>query len=425
MGTTATQSLSSNLSSCPACTYDLTGIATPICPECGVDVIVEQRRREDAHARKLRRARKALSTDALLAVAFFYAAASGLTSKWDRRSLDDYMTPSMTGFVLLVLVWLWRRRRELLCEQRFRFIVPYISIFCWLAWVQLHARRRYLYDVDSVAGAAGLGVMIILTAWLLTPGRVWSVLLLITGSLTTLPGAALMYFDKPSAPADGWSHFSDPRPGQIHDQYPLRWDEARRLGPPIVTGGVVLMVAGLSLRLVQLRKSADTSRTAPQITMTRTPQTDAFWNEFKAATGVAHDDYVVVTFGMKPETRDKLAELTLHGPKRATTSLRRDFEQPGADPFPKPGDLVVVVDGSNTPRCIYRVTQIDVVPFRDVDAAFAWDEGEGDRSLADWTESHRRFFVSQAAEEGFEFHEGVEVVLERFEVVWPANFNLR
>ena len=59
-----------------------------------------------------------------------------------------------------------------------------------------------------------------------------------------------------------------------------------------------------------------------------------------------------------------------------------------------------------------------MLPFRDVDAAFAFDEGEDDRTLASWQAIHRAFFAREGAAEGFEFTDDMDVVCERFELVW-------
>jgi hypothetical protein len=37
-----------------------------------------------------------------------------------------------------------------------------------------------------------------------------------------------------------------------------------------------------------------------------------------------------------------------------------------------------------------------------VDEAFAWDEGEGDRTRDWWLDAHRRYFARQASREGYE-----------------------
>ena len=152
-----------------------------------------------------------------------------------------------------------------------------------------------------------------------------------------------------------------------------------------------------------------------------TPETDAYFARFLSATGVTAERYDVVAFGSEEAMQDELADLVLHGPKRATTSALRDFGLDGSEGerVPEAGDHNVIVDGRGTPVAVYRPTQVDIARFGDVDEAFAWDEGEGDRSLADWREGHIRYFSGVAAEEGWVFDEDTEVVLERFTVVWP------
>jgi GNAT superfamily N-acetyltransferase len=54
-----------------------------------------------------------------------------------------------------------------------------------------------------------------------------------------------------------------------------------------------------------------------------------------------------------------------------------------------------------------------------VDAQFAWDEGEGDRTLADWLEGHRRYFARECAQLGRTMSDDAPVVLERFELLYP------
>jgi len=150
----------------------------------------------------------------------------------------------------------------------------------------------------------------------------------------------------------------------------------------------------------------------------KTPQVQAYWSDYKAAAGIDHDRYDVVPFGDSPAMADELADLVINGPKRATAGLARDFG-PGGEPMPAVGEHVVVIDGQGSPRCIWRTTDVAVKPLIEVDNAFAWDEGEGDRSRDYWLRAHRGFFSRQAAREGFEFHDRIETVFERFAVVWP------
>jgi len=151
----------------------------------------------------------------------------------------------------------------------------------------------------------------------------------------------------------------------------------------------------------------------------RTAETDAYWLTYRAARGVGHDDYEVVSMGDSPAMADELVDLIVRGLKRATACLLRDVTVRG-DPMPIVGSHVMVIDGAGRSHCIWQTTEVTIKPFAEVDDAFAWDEGEGDRSRADWLDGHRRYFERQAAREGFVFDDRTATVFERFAVVWPA-----
>jgi uncharacterized protein YhfF len=151
---------------------------------------------------------------------------------------------------------------------------------------------------------------------------------------------------------------------------------------------------------------------------TRSALTDEFWREFRDAAGLHHDDYDVVTFGDGAELATELAELTVAGIKRATAGLVRQFG-PGGEPPPILGGHVVLLDGTDRPRAIWRTTEVRVGPLNSVDERFAWDEGEGERTREWWLSAHRRFFGRRAEAQGFQMHDEIETVFERFTVVWP------
>jgi len=135
----------------------------------------------------------------------------------------------------------------------------------------------------------------------------------------------------------------------------------------------------------------------------RTPETQSFWEAFRRHAGLDHDNYVVGLFGDSPEMATELAELVVAGTKRATASLARDYGE-GRDSTPKPGDFVMMLDGHGHPQFIWRTTEVTVKPLFQVDEAFAWDEGEGDRTRDWWLAAHRRYFTRQASREGSERH---------------------
>lgn len=150
----------------------------------------------------------------------------------------------------------------------------------------------------------------------------------------------------------------------------------------------------------------------------RTEAVERFWQAFRTATGMSGDTFDVVSLGDDPETATELAELVIVGKKRATAGLLRQFGTDG-EPLPIIGGYVVLVDGLGQPRAIWRTTELRLGPLISVDEAFARDEGEGDGSRTSWLASHRAFFGRYAARVGYELHDGVDTVFERFELVWP------
>jgi uncharacterized protein YhfF len=91
-------------------------------------------------------------------------------------------------------------------------------------------------------------------------------------------------------------------------------------------------------------------------------------------------------FGDSPALADELLELVLSGVKTATCSTE---DEPNIS---KPGERWIVLDGRGNPRCVIESVEVTYRRYGEVDASFAHDEGEGDRSLAYWREAHRRYF---------------------------------
>jgi uncharacterized protein YhfF len=133
----------------------------------------------------------------------------------------------------------------------------------------------------------------------------------------------------------------------------------------------------------------------------------------------------VERFGDSRDLADELLALVVDGPKRATAGAVADFEREGVV-LPEPGTLWIVADGGGHPRAVLRTTDVRVGPLSSVDDAFAWDEGEGDRTRADWLASHERYFSRTMEARGEQFSSDMPTVFERFEVVYvesPGGFS--
>jgi uncharacterized protein YhfF len=111
-------------------------------------------------------------------------------------------------------------------------------------------------------------------------------------------------------------------------------------------------------------------------------------------------------FGDSPALADELLGLVLSGVKTATCSTE---DEPNTS---SPGERWIVRDGSGTPRCVIETLEVTYRRFGEVDASFAHDEGEGDRSLAYWRQAHRNYFGRLG-----KFSEDMMLMCERFRLV--------
>lgn len=147
----------------------------------------------------------------------------------------------------------------------------------------------------------------------------------------------------------------------------------------------------------------------------------AFWAAYAAAHPArvrSCPDYTVEHFGDSARLADELLHEVTHGGKRATAELADEFAADG-DPLPRIGSHWVACDSTGEPRVILRSIEFRLGTFDSVDEAFAWDEGEDDRSLASWRDNHSRYWRRTCARRGAVWSEDDEIVLERFRVVWP------
>jgi uncharacterized protein YhfF len=128
--------------------------------------------------------------------------------------------------------------------------------------------------------------------------------------------------------------------------------------------------------------------------------------------------WVAEGFGDGPELADRLGALALAGAKTATCSALWEWEASG-DPLPQPGLLTVVLDGAGRPLGITETTEVRILAFDRVDADFAFEEGEGDRSLAYWRQAHWDYFRRTLPRIGRLPVKDMPLVCERFRLVHP------
>ena len=124
----------------------------------------------------------------------------------------------------------------------------------------------------------------------------------------------------------------------------------------------------------------------------------------------------VFSFGADAEEAARLAHLVIKGTKRATTGWVEAARKDG-DALPVAGMTSIVTDGFGIPLCAIRTERVEQLRFGDVGADLARAEGEGDRTLEEWRDVHRRFFAREGEARGLAFTDDAIVYCERFRVV--------
>ncbi|MFU8872400.1 ASCH domain-containing protein [Micromonospora sp. SL4-19] len=120
-----------------------------------------------------------------------------------------------------------------------------------------------------------------------------------------------------------------------------------------------------------------------------------------------------LALGTPGEMRTNLNTLVLAGVKTATAGLLTDEYAEEDEELEHVGERLVLVDDHDALAGLVEVTGVDVVRFADVSWDFARSEGEGDRSIEEWREGHRRYW----ARVGFVVDDDSPVVCIRFRLV--------
>ena len=112
------------------------------------------------------------------------------------------------------------------------------------------------------------------------------------------------------------------------------------------------------------------------------------------------------SFGDSPQLADELARLVLAGKKRATCWAASE------GPETEAGKQWVVLDGGGMPIAVIETVELTQRRFDEIDQAFAFDEGEDDRTLASWRRAHRNYFGRQGT-----FAPNMPLYCERFRLI--------
>ncbi|MFF1476659.1 ASCH domain-containing protein [Streptomyces sp. NPDC058301] len=136
------------------------------------------------------------------------------------------------------------------------------------------------------------------------------------------------------------------------------------------------------------------------------------------------NDLPMAEFAFPGPLRDQLVAAILAGAKTTTSGLVLEYEREN-EPLPKVGQQLALVDSDGRRIAVIELTEVRVIRLADVDLQHALDEGEGDKSVAEWRAGHERFWHSAEVREelgdpDFTVDDDTQVLAQRFRLVHTA-----
>ena len=146
---------------------------------------------------------------------------------------------------------------------------------------------------------------------------------------------------------------------------------------------------------------------------------EAYWERYLAATNQDKDEATFsgeLIFENKGFTGEEQLSLILSGRKTVSFSAFPSYAI-NREPISVAGEVYIVEDRDENPRCIIELTAVQVLPFNEVSWEMAEREGE-DENLTAWRDKQREYFEDEAAVCGFDFTEDMRIVCEFFTVIY-------
>ncbi len=145
---------------------------------------------------------------------------------------------------------------------------------------------------------------------------------------------------------------------------------------------------------------------------------DEYWERFLKDSGRDSDERCAgdLNFEAKGFVGDELVSLVVSGKKTAFFSSYATFAIDG-EPLPVSGELYIVVDRANNPRCVIELQSVEVIPFNEITWEMAKQEGE-DENMTDWRNKEQEYLEEEGAVLGFSFTPDIKLVFQTFRVVY-------
>jgi len=147
--------------------------------------------------------------------------------------------------------------------------------------------------------------------------------------------------------------------------------------------------------------------------------TSEFWKKYLETTGqkegeaVYSGELVFEDTGMTGQTQ---LSLLLSGAKTAMFTPLETIEI-NMEKMPVTGEVYVVLDSKEEPRCIIELTDVKILPVNEIPWDLARRDGE-DENILDWQNKMENFLDEEADLCGFEALPDSKIVCELFKVIY-------
>lgn len=132
----------------------------------------------------------------------------------------------------------------------------------------------------------------------------------------------------------------------------------------------------------------------------------------------ALDRYKIRTFGGGDQMGDVIIDLIATGQKTGTFALQVEFEG-RENEAPHAGDVYVATRHDGTPKVIYRVDEVELVPFGQISERHVAVEGPNMRKVQPWRDLHWAFWSPLVRSKGREPSMDMIVIFHRFTLLYP------
>lgn len=145
---------------------------------------------------------------------------------------------------------------------------------------------------------------------------------------------------------------------------------------------------------------------------------DEYWEKFLKDSNRSEDEKCAgdLCFDSDPLRADQLTALVLGNKKTAFFTSWSTYAIDG-EPLPVTGELYVLVDRAEIPRCIIELESVNVIPFNEVTWDMAQKEGE-DENLTEWRARQQENLEYEGSILGFNFTPDIKLVFQIFRVIY-------